>query len=71
MSALTVDGVLQFLREKLGVAHLIMSGITTSGPVLGTAMNATGLEFVVTVVGDGFTRHRQLSSTLEVVEIQQ
>ena len=44
------EGVLPLLREKLGVGHLIISGITTSGPVLGSAMHATDLDFVVTVV---------------------
>lgn len=38
MSALVADGIVPLLREKLGVGHLIMSGITTSGPVLGTAL---------------------------------
>ncbi|KAI0886351.1 putative hydrolase protein [Annulohypoxylon maeteangense] len=52
LSALVDEGLLLLLREKLGVAHLIMSGITTSGPVLGTATHATDLDFVVTVVGD-------------------
>lgn len=49
-SALATEGVLSLLREKLDVSHLIISGITTSGPVLGTAMHATNLDFVVTVV---------------------
>jgi len=49
-SALVTEGILPLLREKLGVGHLIISGITTSGPVLGTAMHATNLDFVVTIV---------------------
>ncbi|KAI0402784.1 putative hydrolase protein [Xylaria palmicola] len=52
LSALVAEGLLPLLREKLGVVHLIMSGITTSGPVLGTATHATDLDFVVTVVGE-------------------
>ncbi|KAI1400086.1 putative hydrolase protein [Hypoxylon fuscum] len=52
VSALVAEGMLSLLREKLGVGHLIMSGITTSGPVLGTAMHAIDLDFVVTVVED-------------------
>ncbi|KAI5917509.1 putative hydrolase protein [Camillea tinctor] len=52
LSALVDGGVLSLLREKLGVEHLIISGITTSGPVLGTATHATDLDFVVTVVED-------------------
>ncbi|RYP56100.1 hypothetical protein DL771_012163 [Monosporascus sp. 5C6A] len=52
LSALVAEGILPLLREKLGVGHLIMGGITTSGPVLGTAMHATDLDFVVTVVED-------------------
>lgn len=41
LSALAAEGILSLLREKLGVGHLIISGITTSGPVLGTALHAT------------------------------
>ncbi|RYO77624.1 hypothetical protein DL764_010200 [Monosporascus ibericus] len=50
LSAVVAEGILPLLREKLGVGHLIMCGITTSGPVLGTALHATDLDFVVTVV---------------------
>lgn len=49
-SALGTEGVLPLLRDRLGIKHLIISGITTSGPVLGTAMHATNLDFVVTIV---------------------
>ncbi|KAI4591692.1 hypothetical protein KJ359_012667 [Pestalotiopsis sp. 9143b] len=49
-SALGTDGVLPLLRDGLGIKDLIISGITTSGPVLGTATHATNLDFVVTVV---------------------
>ncbi|KAI0205135.1 putative hydrolase protein [Astrocystis sublimbata] len=52
LSALSAEGLLPLLREKLGITHLIISGITTSGPVLGTATHATDLDFVVTVVGE-------------------
>jgi nicotinamidase-related amidase len=52
MSAFTAEGLLPLLRKELGVSHLIMAGITTSGPVLGTALHATDLNFVVTVVED-------------------
>ncbi|GAP91920.1 putative isochorismatase hydrolase protein [Rosellinia necatrix] len=50
MSALADESVLRFLREMLGVSHLIMCGITTSNAVLGTAIHANDLNFVVTVV---------------------
>jgi nicotinamidase-related amidase len=49
-SALVAEGVLPLLRETLDIKHLIISGITTSGPVLGTAIHAANLDFVVTVV---------------------
>ncbi|KAI0537896.1 hypothetical protein GGR58DRAFT_469866 [Xylaria digitata] len=52
LSALAAEGMLPLLRERLGVAHLVMSDITTSGPVLGTATHATDLGFAVTVVED-------------------
>ncbi|KAK7750528.1 hypothetical protein SLS62_007504 [Diatrype stigma] len=52
LSAFAAEGFLPLLRDKLGVGHLIMAGITTSGPVLGTALHATDLDFVVTVVED-------------------
>jgi nicotinamidase-related amidase len=45
--ALVTEGILPLLREKLGVGHLIISGITTSGPMLATAVNATDLNFVL------------------------
>ncbi|KAI0379268.1 putative hydrolase protein [Hypomontagnella monticulosa] len=54
LSALVGEGLLPLLREKLAVQHLIMCGITTSGPVLGTATHATDLDFVVTVVEDAY-----------------
>jgi hypothetical protein len=52
LSALVADGMLPLLSQKLGIVHLIISGITTSGPVLGTTMHATDLDSVVTVVED-------------------
>ncbi|RYP09151.1 hypothetical protein DL765_008542 [Monosporascus sp. GIB2] len=51
-SALVAEGILPLLREELGVTHLILGGIATSGAVLGTATHATDLDFVVTVVED-------------------
>jgi nicotinamidase-related amidase len=44
--------MLPLLSQKLGIVHLIISGITASGPVLGTTMHATDLDSVVTVVED-------------------
>lgn len=49
-SALIVKDLVSLLREDLGVTHLILGGIATSGAVLGTATHGTDLDFVVTVV---------------------
>lgn len=51
-SALVADGMLATLQQDLGVKHLVLGGIATSGAVLGTATHATDLDFVVTVVED-------------------
>lgn len=51
-SALVGKGLLATLRKELGVQHLILGGIATSGAVLGTATHATDLDFVVSVVED-------------------
>ncbi|KAF7531876.1 hypothetical protein G7054_g8476 [Neopestalotiopsis clavispora] len=51
-SALVGKGLLATLRNELGVQHLILGGIATSGAVLGTATHATDLDFVVSVVED-------------------
>lgn len=51
-SALVADGLLETLQQDLGMKHLIIGGIATSGAVLGTAAHATDLDFVVTVVED-------------------
>ncbi|KAF3022945.1 hypothetical protein E8E14_006346 [Neopestalotiopsis sp. 37M] len=51
-SALVGKGLLATLRNELGVQHLILGGIATSGAVLGTATHATDLDFVVSVVKD-------------------
>ncbi|VUC28678.1 unnamed protein product [Clonostachys rosea] len=64
-SVLVNDDLLHLLREKLGVSHLILGGIATSGAILGTATHGTDLDFVVSVVEDAVwdpseTVHRAL-----------
>ncbi|KAK8051624.1 hypothetical protein PG993_003009 [Apiospora rasikravindrae] len=51
-SVLVAEGIVPLLRDTLGIKHLILGGIATSGAVLGTAIHGTDLDFVVTVVGD-------------------
>ncbi|KAI0965376.1 putative hydrolase protein [Xylaria arbuscula] len=56
------------LHEKLHVTHVIMSGIKTSGTVLGTAIRATNLNFADAIVTDacwdlGLPAHRVLFDT--------
>lgn len=52
ISALKSPGLMEFLYEKR-IKSLILTGMSTSGCVLGTALQATDEEFVVTVVRDG------------------
>ncbi|TIA19585.1 Isochorismatase hydrolase [Aureobasidium pullulans] len=52
ISALKSPGLLDFLQER-GIASLILTGLSTSGCVLRTDVQATDAEFVVTVVRDG------------------
>ncbi|KAF3058322.1 putative isochorismatase hydrolase protein [Daldinia childiae] len=51
-SAFINKSLLPFLREHLGVKSLILGGIGTSGVVLGTALQGTDEDFIVTVVED-------------------
>lgn len=51
-SALVAEGIVPLLREKLGIKHLILGGIATSGAVLGTMSHGTDLDFVVSIVED-------------------
>lgn len=51
-SAFINKDLLPFLREDLGVKSLILGGIGTSGVVLGTALQGTDEDFIVTVVED-------------------
>lgn len=51
VSALQSPGLLDFLRDK-GIKSLIMTGLSTSGCVLRTAIPATEADFVVTVISD-------------------
>lgn len=54
ISALKSPGLMEFLHKK-GIKSLILTGLSTSGCVLRTALQATDEEFVVTVVRDGCT----------------
>ncbi|GAP89387.1 putative isochorismatase hydrolase protein [Rosellinia necatrix] len=49
-SALAGEGIISHLRDTLGVNHLILGGIATSGAIMGTMSHATDIGFVVTVV---------------------
>lgn len=51
-SAFVEPGLLPLLRETLGVIHLVIGGIATSGAVLGTAVQGSDLDLVVSVVED-------------------
>ncbi|KAI3324139.1 Isochorismatase hydrolase [Xylariaceae sp. AK1471] len=44
--------VVSYLRDKLGVNHLILAGIATSGAVMGTMSHGTDIGFVVSVVAE-------------------
>ncbi|KAI0112212.1 putative hydrolase protein [Nemania sp. FL0031] len=63
-SALVNEELLLLLRDKLEVKHLIMSGITTSNSVLGTARHATDLGFVVTVVREACWDKKRVHSAV-------
>lgn len=52
VSALKSPGLEEFLREK-GIKSLVLTGLSTSGCVMRTAVAATDAEFVVTVLSDG------------------
>ncbi|KAJ5109718.1 Isochorismatase hydrolase [Penicillium argentinense] len=52
VSALRSIGLEKFLREH-GIKSLILTGLSTSGCVMRTALAATDAEFVVTVISDG------------------
>jgi nicotinamidase-related amidase len=51
-SAPADEKVVTYLRDELGVRHLILGGIATSGAVMGTMSHAIDIGFVVTVVED-------------------
>ncbi|GES63649.1 alcohol dehydrogenase [Aspergillus terreus] len=51
-SALKAPVLEEFLREK-GIKSLVLTGLSTSGCVMRTAVAATDAEFVVTVLSDG------------------
>ncbi|KAF7554774.1 hypothetical protein G7Z17_g2654 [Cylindrodendrum hubeiense] len=51
VSALKSPGILEFLHGK-GIKSLILTGLSTSGCVLRTAIPATDAEFVVSVISD-------------------
>ncbi|KEQ68318.1 Isochorismatase hydrolase, partial [Aureobasidium namibiae CBS 147.97] len=52
ISALKSPGLMELLAEK-GIKSLVLAGLSTSGCVLRTALQATDEEFVVTVIRDG------------------
>jgi nicotinamidase-related amidase len=52
VSALKSPGLKEFLQEN-GIKSLILTGLSTSGCVLRTAITASDEEFVVTVISDG------------------
>lgn len=52
VSALKSPGLLEFLEEK-GIKSLVLTGLSTSGCVMRTALTGTDAEFVVTVIADG------------------
>ncbi|KAM0541481.1 hypothetical protein ACHAPJ_013216 [Fusarium lateritium] len=51
ISALKSFGLLEHLKEQ-GIKSLLLSGLSTSGCVLRTAVTATDAEFATTVIGD-------------------
>lgn len=51
VSALKSPGLQDFLHEK-GIQSLILTGLSTSGCVLRTALSATDEEYVVTIISD-------------------
>jgi nicotinamidase-related amidase len=52
ISALESPGLMELLARK-GIGSLLLAGLSTSGCVLRTALQATDEEFVVTVIRDG------------------
>jgi nicotinamidase-related amidase len=52
ISALKSPGLLDFLKEK-GIKSVVITGLSTSGCVLRTAVTATDAEFATTVISDG------------------
>ncbi|KAF4333197.1 isochorismatase hydrolase [Fusarium beomiforme] len=51
ISAFTSPGLLEYLKEK-GIKSLVLTGLSTSGCLLRTAVTATDAEFVTTVISD-------------------
>ncbi|KAH7207819.1 Isochorismatase-like protein [Fusarium redolens] len=51
ISALKSPGLLAYLKEK-GIKSLVLTGLSTSGCVLRTAVTATDAEFATTVISD-------------------
>lgn len=52
VSALKSEGILELLKEELGVTSLVLCGIVSGGCVLSTARDGADEDFVVTVVSD-------------------
>lgn len=53
VSALKSPGLLARLRDELGIASLVVCGVSSGGCVLSTARQASDEDFVVGVVRDG------------------
>lgn len=51
-SAPESQGIVSYLRDTLGVTHLIIGGIATSGAIMGTMSHGTDIDFVISVVED-------------------
>ncbi|KAI1130047.1 Isochorismatase hydrolase [Nemania abortiva] len=52
LRSVLTDEVVVYLRDHLGVRHLILAGIATSGAIMGTMSQGTDINFVVSVVAD-------------------
>lgn len=58
VSALRSPGLLEFLRSN-GTKSLILTGLSTSGCVLRTAVPATDEDFIVSIISDGCADPRE------------
>ncbi|KAI0155019.1 Isochorismatase hydrolase [Xylariaceae sp. FL1272] len=64
-SVLVDPKLVSYLRDELGVKHLLLGGIATSGAILGTVSQGTDIGFVVSVVADAcWDPNEQVHKTL-------